>query len=107
MDYLKNYYALIHKAQAEVRSGYLELHHIIPRCIFGEEILNEGLLGDVNQESNLVYLSPREHFVAHWLLHRAFPKNKKLGLAFWAMAGMVSPDQERNYTYCKIFVADI
>jgi hypothetical protein len=97
LDYLRAYYNIIKKAGHAERLGYLELHHIVPRCIFGEKILNEGNLKDVNQNSNLVYLTAREHFVAHWLLHRAFPTNKKLGLAFWAMAGMFSPDQKRDY----------
>ena len=97
MDYLRAYYSIVKKAEHDERFGYLELHHIVPRCIFGEKILNEDELKDVNQNSNLVYLSAREHFVAHWLLHRAFPSNKKLGLAFWAMAGMISPDHKRYY----------
>lgn len=97
MDYLRAYYNIIKKAGNVERLGYLELHHIVPRCVFGEKILNEDNLKDVNQNSNLVYLTAREHFVAHWLLHRAFPTNKKLGLAFWAMAGMISPDQKRDY----------
>lgn len=97
MDYLRAYYNLVNNAGLDERFGYLELHHIVPRCIFREKILNEDMLNDVNQNSNLVYLNAREHFVAHWLLHRAFPLNKKLGLAFWAMAGMISPDQKRDY----------
>ena len=97
MDYLKVYYSIIDKTRNLKRDGYLELHHIIPRSIFGEDLLNQNGIQDVNHSDNLVYLSSREHFVAHWLLHRAFPKNKKLGLAFWAMAGMISPDHKRNY----------
>jgi hypothetical protein len=97
LNYLKVYYSIIYKVRNLERDGYLELHHIIPRSIFGEGLLNQnGILG-VNHDDNLVYLSAREHFVAHWLLHRAFPKNKKLGLAFWAMAGMISPDHKRDY----------
>ncbi|MDP5026793.1 MAG: NUMOD1 domain-containing DNA-binding protein [Flavobacterium sp.] len=97
MNYLKLYYKIIDKAKESNRNGYLELHHIIPRCIYGENLLDENLIHDVNQDSNLVYLTAREHFIAHWLLHREFPKNKKLGLAFWAMAGMISPDHKRTY----------
>jgi hypothetical protein len=97
LDYLKVYYSIIDKTRNLKRDGYLELHHIIPRSIFGEDLLNQNGIQDVNHSDNLVYLSSREHFVAHWLLHRAFPKNKKLGLAFWAMAGMISPDHKRNY----------
>lgn len=97
MDYLKAYYRIVNNAESKERIGYLELHHIVPRCIYGEKLLSENNFDNVNQESNLVYLTGREHFVSHWLLHRAFPKNKKLGLAFWAMAGMISPDHKRDY----------
>jgi hypothetical protein len=97
LDYLKVYYRIVNNAKSKTRNGYLELHHIVPRCIFGEKLLIEDNLNHVNQDSNLVYLTAREHFICHWLLHRTFPRNKKLGLAFWAMAGMMSPDQKRDY----------
>jgi hypothetical protein len=38
-------------------SGYTEKHHIIPKS-----------MGGSNKSSNLVKLSARQHFVAHWLL---------------------------------------
>lgn len=106
MDYLKVYYSIINNAKSKERSGYLELHHIVPRCIFGEKLLSENNLVDVNQDSNLVYFTAREHFVSHWLLHRAFPNNKKLGLSFWAMAGMISPDHKRDYTPSSRAIAE-
>jgi hypothetical protein len=106
LDYIKVYFNLIKKAKNEERNTYLELHHIVPRCIFGERLLNEDFISNVNDESNLVYLTAREHFVAHWLLHRAFPSNKKLGLAFWAMAGMISPDHKREYVPSSIAIEE-
>ena len=106
MDYLKIYYSIIDKARNSERDGYLELHHIIPRSVFGEGLFNQNGIEDVNHDDNLVYLSAREHFVAHWLLHRAFPKNKKLGLAFWAMAGMISPDHKRDYVPTSRAIAE-
>jgi len=36
--------------------GMLERHHILPKS-----------LGGTNDKSNLVYLIPREHFIAHLL----------------------------------------
>jgi hypothetical protein len=51
----------------------------------------------MNDVSNMIKLSAREHFIAHWLLHRAFPENKKLQGAFWAMC-LISPSQKRGYT---------
>lgn len=97
MDYLKHYYFLVNKAKAKNTSGYLELHHIIPRCVFDEDLFDKTGISHVNDKENVVLLTAREHFVAHWLLHRAFPSNKKLGLAFWAMAGWISPDHHRTY----------
>ncbi len=43
-------------------------HHIVPKCLSG-----------TNEKSNIVVLSPREHFIIHHLLWKAFPKT---GLAF-------------------------
>jgi hypothetical protein len=106
LNYLKVYYSIINEAKKKELSGYLELHHIVPRCVFGEKLLHESGIEHVNHESNLVYLTAREHFVCHWLLHRAFPKNNKLGLAFWAMTGMISPDHNRDYTPSSRAVAE-
>lgn len=97
MDYIKHYFFLTNNARIKNRSGYLELHHIIPRCVFDEDLFDKTGISHVNSKENVVLLTAREHFIAHWLLHRAFPSNKKLGLAFWAMAGMISPDHQRSY----------
>ncbi len=106
MNFLKVYNAIINRASQGTRTGYLELHHKIPRCVFGEGLFGEKVSKEVDSDENLVYLTAREHFVAHWLLHRAFPKNKKLGLAFWAMAGMISPDQNRDYVPSSRAIAE-
>lgn len=58
--------------------------------------MDETTTKGVNDVSNLIKLSSREHFIAHWLLHRAFPENKKLQGAFWAMC-LISPSQKRGY----------
>jgi hypothetical protein len=64
--YTRIYYALISNARSrnfkskkEAKSalGYVERHHIIPRSIGGD-----------NSNTNLVYLTAREHFICHWLL---------------------------------------
>jgi len=98
VDYLKLYHSIINRALQTKRSGYFEMHHIVPRSVYGEGLFDDINLKDVNDELNLAYLTAREHFIVHWLLHRAYPKNRKLGLAFWAMTGWVSPDHQRDYT---------
>lgn len=75
MDYFKHYNLLIKKAQMrDDIDGYTELHHIIPKCMGGN-----------NKLSNLVALTPEEHYVAHQLLCKAFPNESKLAYAAWAM----------------------
>jgi hypothetical protein len=65
MNYQKIYDLIIHQAQCRVNAtaskrcrlaGY-EKHHIIPKCA-----------GGTNDSSNLVFLTPREHFICHALL---------------------------------------
>lgn len=76
MNYNKIYTNLIEKAKAR-RSfdfSYYESHHILPRC-----------MGGGNEKSNLVKLSAKEHFVAHHLLMKIYPSNKKLAKAFTMM----------------------
>jgi len=53
-------------------------------------ILFDRELKHFDDNKNLVELTGREHFVAHWLLHRAFPKNRNLAAAFHAMATMAN-----------------
>lgn len=64
MNYQKIYQNLIEKRQYNPVEGYSESHHIIPRYIGGSD----------NYE-NLIYLSAREHFIAHVLLVKIY-KNK-------------------------------
>ena len=76
MNYTRIYNQLIERAiKRGSIDGYTELHHIKPKCLGGEDKL-----------SNLVELTYREHFLAHWLLYRIYPNNSKLAYAFHAMA---------------------
>lgn len=58
MRYDKHYDALITKAQNRDKPlGYVERHHVVPRSMGGKDT-----------SDNLVWLTAREHFVAHVLL---------------------------------------
>lgn len=60
MDYAKIYRSLIDKRRSQLLvDGYKEHHHILPRSMGGSD-----------DETNMVYLTAREHFVAHLLLAR-------------------------------------
>jgi|688.fasta_scaffold518993_1 hypothetical protein len=67
MNYQKHYDALIERAKNRLLEGYCERHHIIPRCMGGN-----------NAANNLVDLTAEEHYVAHQLLVKIYPDNSKL-----------------------------
>lgn len=53
---------------------YKERHHIIPRCLAGD-----------NTPINLIYLTARRHFIVHRLLTKIHPNNSKVWYAYFAM----------------------
>lgn len=59
--YTKWYFEIVDAARTQNRrkgaSQYFESHHVIPRS-----------LGGTDEKDNLVLLTAREHFLAHWLL---------------------------------------
>ena len=67
MDYTTIYNNLIQRAVNRSLDGYRERHHIIPRCLGGN---------DTNE--NLVDLTPEEHYIAHLLLMKIYPENNSL-----------------------------
>ncbi len=76
MNYSKIYNRLIESAQTRFGpvASYTEVHHIVPRCIGGDD-----------NASNLVVLTPEEHYVAHLLLMKMHPDNAKLVYAAFMM----------------------
>lgn len=97
MNYLKCYCKLIRSAESRNWKRkdiqfYIEDHHVFPVSIYGK---NDRIVG----------LTPREHFLAHWLLYKICIKrygirNNKtfsMGSAF-AMMCVNNDLQERKYT---------
>jgi hypothetical protein len=70
----ERYVRLINAAKKLQPVGRSEVHHIVPRS-----------MGGSNAKDNLVRLSTRVHFVAHWMLWKAY-KNPKMANAFWTMS---------------------
>ena len=77
MNYKKHYEKLISKARNRsiLKSEYSEVHHIIPKCMGGDD-----------SKDNLISLFPEEHWLAHLLLIKIYPKNKKMLYAVHAMS---------------------
>jgi len=51
-----------------------ERHHIVPKCI-----------GGTDEEENIILLGYREHYIAHYLLAKAYPDHQNLWYAFKMM----------------------
>jgi hypothetical protein len=83
LNYQKIYDSIINNAKLSFRKKgngiYYEEHHIIPVC-----------MGGINNKSNKVLLTAREHFICHKLLFRIYPNNKKIGLAYHNMVYTMS-----------------
>ena len=75
------YYELMDRAREPRTLLFPEIHHIIPKSIGGD-----------NDPDNLVRLSLREHFLAHWLLTKFVEKDelRSMLLAFNGMGGRYS-----------------
>lgn len=84
VNYRKHYNLLVEKARNRVLEGYVERHHIIPKSEGGEDDL-----------TNIVALTAREHYIAHFLLWRENPKLESRSRAFWLMCQDI---ERRKYT---------
>jgi len=92
MDYTKIYYQLIKRAKCRNQQGYVESHHIIPRCIGG---------GD--SSDNLVNLTAKEHYIVHRLLTEIYPQSIELRYAFWMMCSMKADNQQRYQVSARVY----
>lgn len=80
MNYKKIYDQLVEKCRVRgldksALEGYYEKHHIVPRCMGGSD-----------EVENLVLFTAREHYVAHILLWKVYPKDSNLFHAAWMMS---------------------
>ena len=72
MNYEKIYKNIVSKAQSRDKlDGYTERHHIIPKS-----------LGGTDDDSNMVTLTAREHFLAHYCLWKFNEGQAKRLMAF-------------------------
>ncbi len=67
MNYFKIYDNLIERSKDRTISGYYEKHHIVPKCLGGNGTID-----------NIANLTPEEHYLAHQLLVKMYPKHSKL-----------------------------
>lgn len=88
MNYKKHYDTLIERSPKERPvDDYYEKHRIVPGCMGGKY-----------EESNVVWLTPEEHFVAHQLLYKIY-KHPKLLYAINMMTIHDSNNRNNNKRY--------
>lgn len=73
--HLDRYNRFIDRMKIQVVNGYCEKHHILPRS-----------LGGSDEASNLVLLTPRQHYIAHWMLWKIY--GGAMAVAFDYMNGI-------------------
>lgn len=88
MNYKEHYDILIERARNRTLDGYKESHHVIPKCMNGTD-----------EKSNLVNLTAREHFIAHLLLMKIYPKSYSLIFAVNMMCIHVTENRSMNRMY--------
>ena len=90
--YSKTYYSLIEKAKQRgwKKAKGRERHHIIPQS-----------LGGTDEKDNLVYITPREHFICHWLLIKMTEGDER-GKMLYALQGMKAENKFQNRYHTKI-----
>ena len=89
MNYHAHYERLIQRARNRILDGYLERHHVVPKC-----------MGGSNERENIVQLTAEEHYVAHQLLHKIYPTHHGLAFAVSVMVeGRRGSENRRNKFY--------
>lgn len=75
--------------------GY-EYHHIFPKSLFPEL---------ENEPSNIILLTGREHYLAHWMLAKIY--GGKMWFAFNQMRRVIQKENKtsRLYEYAKKYIA--
>lgn len=73
MDYAWHYDKLVETRKQRNWKPGLEIHHIVPKSLGGND-----------DKDNLVNFTPREHFLAHWLLWKIH-RNRQMSFAFFSM----------------------
>jgi hypothetical protein len=80
------YLKFVESLKSQVIDGYCEVHHIIPKS-----------LGGTNAKDNLIKLTPRQHYIAHWMLWKAL--GGVAGRSFFMMSNFGKYGKVNSKTY--------
>ena len=88
MNYKKHYDLLINRSRNRTLEGYVEKHHIVPKC-----------LGGTDDAENIAILTAEEHFLAHQLLVKMYPNSPPLVNAVMLMTTHHTTNRVSNKLY--------
>ena len=95
--YLNRYIRFIRDCQQKNLGfeGYTEKHHICPKSLFPEyKSLSK-------HPWNNATLNARQHFIAHWILWKAYPDSNSMCYAFWTLS-CIRDLKVNSKTYSKL-----
>jgi len=84
--YYSRYQRFIDSLKSQAVDGYTEVHHIVPVS-----------MGGSNDKNNLIALTARQHYVAHWMLARAL--GGSAARAFFMMSNFGRYGKVNSATY--------
>jgi len=95
VNYQRIHDALIERARGRVaeRGEYYERHHILLRS-----------KGGLDDETNIVALTGREHFLVHWLLWKIY-RDQQSAAAFWWMCQQSKHHTRKHMTSHQFAIA--
>lgn len=82
--YTACYYRIINRSKIRILEGYNEQHHILPRCMGGD-----------NDESNITKLTAKEHFLCHMLLIKMTTGTNKNKMV-WALQRFMNRNNKQK-----------
>jgi hypothetical protein len=85
LHYLNRYIKFISSIKNTDNTSITEKHHILPKS-----------MGGLDHPGNLIDLTPRQHYLAHWMLWKAY-KSKQMTATFFSMNNRVNPYCQRNF----------
>lgn len=96
MNYTLVYLKLMVRARERMLSPniYVEKHHIIPLCV-----------GGADAPHNIAILTGREHYIAHQLLVKMYPKHK--GIAYSVVAMSMQAAGSKPFEWLRKHHADL
>ena len=89
MSYIGRYNKFIESLKYQNIIGMKEMHHITPKS-----------MGGTDNKNNLIALTPRQHYIAHWMLWKAY--GGKMSQAFWFMNNFGTQKKLSSKVYEKL-----